>query len=445
VLIFGVLLVALFAFVAIAQGLGGPSISDDDVAVVEEAPNGTITQEDLDASLRITAAGQGLQEVPSPDDEQYAVLEQAAVSDAILTRWVFGEADERGIEITDTDIGERLDQVINDQFGSQKEFDRYLEDTGVTVEQVEERMELTAIGEEIEKSIIPTDSGVSDEEIEAYYDENQAQFVTPETRNVRQITVKDQDEAAEVLSELERDDSAKSWEALAKEFSTDETTRGTGGLRESVVEGQSEPLLDQAIFSAPEGELVGPIGTDTGVYIIQVESITPEETTPLEEASETIRQTLAAARQQQLAAAFQTDFDSKWRARTVCNESFFPEYDPEVPIEQQPSSRCGNAPPPPSACTKDVAEETGCGAAVPSTKPVLPGTAGIFGAPAPAGLPQGPCAWVPAPDADGFRPCDVAGMKPAPEGAAPAGLPEGLIPTTPGATPPSGAAPPPGG
>ena len=40
------------------------------VAVVEDAPNGTIPMEEFDAAMQQTAARQGLREVPEPDDEQ---------------------------------------------------------------------------------------------------------------------------------------------------------------------------------------------------------------------------------------------------------------------------------------------------------------------------------------------------------------------------------------
>ena len=109
---------------------------------------------------------------------------------------------------------------------------------------------------------------------------------------MRVILTADEADAEEALAALEADDSAKSFEQVAKEFSIDEATKSTGGLRQAVVEGQSEPALDAEIFAAPEGELVGPFEGDAGFYVIQVEKITPAATTPLEDASEQIRQTL---------------------------------------------------------------------------------------------------------------------------------------------------------
>lgn len=437
---FGILLVGLFTGVALAQGVGQPEVPDGDVAVVEDSPEGTITTEEFERSIAQTAARQQIDPVPEPGDEQYDLLADAALSDLILAAWVQGEGEERGVEITEAAIDRELETIKEQQFGSEKAFERFLEDSSFTLEEARQRIALQLISDQIQQDVIPEEPEVTDEEIETYYEENQAQFEQPETRDVRQIKTRTAAEAEDALAELEQDDSPSSWKRVAKEFSIDEATKSAGGLSQAVVEGQNEPALDEQIFSAPEGELVGPFETDTGWYVIQVESITPAQTQPLEcppddrdctPASDTIRQTLVAARQQGLASAFQADFTAEWRARTVCADEYLVD-------------RCANAEAAADPCTEEVAEETGCGAAVASTKPISPGTAGVFGAPAPTGLPQGPCAWVLAQDDPDFRPCDVAGMKPAPEGgAAPTGTTPGLVPTTPGgAAPPAGTAPP---
>ena len=70
--------------------------------------------------------------MPPPDDQQYDLLVDAAVSDLILSRWVLGEAEERGIEVTDREIDEELETVINQQFGSQKAFEDFLDQSGFT-------------------------------------------------------------------------------------------------------------------------------------------------------------------------------------------------------------------------------------------------------------------------------------------------------------------------
>ena len=434
-LVLAVFVVGAFVIVAAAQGIGDPSVPDGDVAVVEDTPEGTITQEDFDRALVQTAARQGLKDVPATDDPQYEQFKDSAMSDLLLARWVLGEGEERGIEVSDREIDDELEKVKQQQFGSEEEFQKFLEDSGFTEDEARQRIELQLISQRIQDDVLPTDPAVSDDEIQTYYDENISQFEQPETRDVRVILTKKEEDANAALQALGTDPDPKTWQTVAKKYSVDEATKDAGGLREAVVAGQSEPDLDAQIFSSPEGELVGPFQTDAGFYVLEVESISAAQTTPLDDVKEQIKQTLVSARQQELATAFQTQFEDKWVSRTFCAEDYA-------------IDRCSNAPPTPDTCLGDDPNEeipadpvTGtapdspeCDAVVPSTRPIAPGTAGVFGAPAAQGLPQGP-------------------ITPANSAAATQGLPPGV--TIPGATgpttaPPPGttdpdAAPPPGG
>jgi foldase protein PrsA len=413
---FGLLLVVCFAAVAVAQGIGHDEPTGEEVAVIEDAPDGTITQEDLDRSIVQTAARNGLRDVPPEDDPQYEQLRDAALSDLILSRWVLGEAEERGIEVSEREVDEELDRVIQQEFGSQKAFDRFLNQSGFTLAEARERVRLQVISQRIQEAVLPGEPSISEQEIQDYYDANEAQFETPETRDVRVILTKTEAEADEALAALEEDDTPKGWQEAAKKYSIDEATKNSGGLREQVIEGQSEPALDEQIFQAPEGELVGPFKANAGFYVIQVQSINPASTTSLADASKDIEATLVSAKQSVIADTFQQDFNAEWKARTFCAEGYR-------------IDRCANADPPATACTEQVAEKSGCAAAVPSQPVIAPGTATQLGGTPATALPQGPVF---------------------PAAAAATGLPPGVqtIPgAPPGTAPPPGAAPtaPPGG
>src|SRR6478736_3261003 len=104
VAIFGALFAALFAIVGVATGIGHPSVPAGAVAVVEDAPNGTISKADFDAAVQ-------------------------------LSRWVLGEAQDRGIVISDTEITNQLSSIAKQQFGSQQKFQQYLKQAGFTPQQ----------------------------------------------------------------------------------------------------------------------------------------------------------------------------------------------------------------------------------------------------------------------------------------------------------------------
>jgi parvulin-like peptidyl-prolyl isomerase len=362
-------LVALLVGVAIAQGIGNPSVPSDDVAVVEEAPNGEISTAEFEAALEQAAARQGAKEVPPESDPQYAPLRAAAMSDLLLGRWVRGEASERGITLSDTEISNQLDQIIKQQFGGQKQFQQFLKQAKFTPEQARQRIELQLLSDEIQKRVLPTEPSVSDSEIEDFYNANVAQFEQPETRDVRQIVNRDQAKVERAQALLEQDDSAASWKKVAARLSTDKATKDAGGLRTNVAQGESEPALEEEVFSAEQGQLVGPFKGQAGYYLIQVEKINPAQTTPLPEATEQIGQQLAQAKQQQIGQDFQQDFLERWRSRTFCADDYL-------------FDRCANFTP---------SRQSLPGAPpVIATPVVSPGQAGVvFGQPIPA-LPQGP-------------------------------------------------------
>jgi parvulin-like peptidyl-prolyl isomerase len=419
-IIFGALLIALFVIVAVAQGLGDPEVPSDAIAVVEDAPDGTVTKEDFDRGLVQTAARQGLKDVPETSDPQYQSLADAAESDLLLARWVAGEAQERGIETTEREIDDELEKVKQQQFGSEKEFQKFLDQSGFTVDEARERIELQLISDRIQSDVLPASPSVSDDEIQQFYDANIQQFEQPESRDVRVILTKDEADANAALAALQKDDSDQSFKQVAKKYSVDEATKSTGGLRQGVVEGQSEPTLDTQIFNAQPNTLVGPFKGDAGFYVIEVQKVTPAVTSPLDDVRQQISQTLAAQRQQEIAQSFQNDFQSKWISRTFCAEGYR-------------IDRCANAEPPPPTCTEELIKTTGCDAPVPPRGVVEPGSQGVFGSTPPTVLPQGPQRPASAAAGGALPP----GLSPVPGGAVPPGsVPPGTAPQT---------APPPGG
>lgn len=397
-------LVVFFVIVAIAQGIGEPSVPSDDVAVVEDAPDGHISIDEFQTALKQTALGQGITKVPSPSDPQYATIRDTALSNLLTSRWIAGEAEERGITVSDTEI----DNYIKQQFGGQ--FQQAAKQAGFTETEAKDQVRLILLGQELQKAVVGTGTpSVPQELVQNFYDANKAQFTQPETRDVRQIVNKDQAKVEQAKAALEKDDSPASWKKVAARFSTDQATKSNGGLRQGVAQGQSEPALDDLIFAAPTGELVGPIKGQAGFYLIEVEKVTPASVTPLAKIESQIKQQLAQGLQQEAATTAQQSITSKWSSRTFCASGYV--------VEQ-----CENFTPPTQA-SQGAPPVLSSGAVQPGETTVFPGQA-------PAALPQGP--QYPAAKAPSV--IGPGGAPTPPPGTAP-----------PGTAPPSGTAPPPGG
>jgi parvulin-like peptidyl-prolyl isomerase len=414
-------LVAFFAIYAIAQGLSEPEVPSGDVAVVDDAPGGPITQDEFDIALEQAAASQGAQgAVPQEGDPQYDALKEQALGDLILARWVAGEAEEKGITVTDTELEQRLDQIKQQNFENEQEYQRFLDQSGFTEEDALDRVRASLLSERLQESVLSAQAEVPEGAVEAFYEENASQFEQPESRDVRVILNEDEAEVESAAEALAEDDSDSSWEEVAKRYSTDEASRNEGGLRSAVVEGQSDAAFDEQVFGAAEGELVGPFETGEGFYLIQVTDIKEAQTTPLEEASEQISQQISSAQQQATAEEFEADFVNKWTQRTFCA--------PDYVID-----RCANAPPPPRVSGEPP---------VVSSRPAAPGSAGsLTPGLSTGGLAQGP--YPPPGEQPAGLPPGAAPIGPpgAPPGAPPGTVPPAGAPPA-GAPPPAGAAPP---
>src|SRR6266511_3201787 len=351
-------LVITVAGYAIGRGLGATSVLSGDVAVVDDVPDGGITSDEFQKTLEQTAARQGIKQVPKPSDPSYPTLRDSAMADALLSRWVRGEADERGITVSDSEVSDQLEKIKKQQFGSERKF------------------------QQIQKQVLPTAPNVSQSQIENFYEANKTQFTQPETRDVREIVNKDPSKVEQANQLLDQDDSPDNWKKVAAKFSTDQATKSNGGLRQGVAKGQTEPAVDAAIFTAPAGQLVGPIEGQTADYLIEVEKVNPEKVTSLSDATSQIKQQLSQGIQQQAATAFQQDFVDKWTSRTFCASGYV-------------MDRCANFTPT-DACNGDDSGEqgdvdkTGCPAPVASMAPVAPGAGGLFPGQPAKGLPQGP-------------------------------------------------------
>lgn len=366
--VLAVFLAVFFVIVAIAQGIGHPSPSSDEAAVVEDAPDGHITIDQFNTALEQTALGQGLQQVPKPSDPQYATLKDTAMANLITSHWIEGEAADRGITASDTDIQNWIKQNI----GGPSQFKQAAKQAGFTEAEARDQARVIVLSQELQKEVIPTGTpSVSDDLVRQFYDANKAQFTQPETRDVRQIVNKDKAKVEQAKAILEKDDSDASWKKVAAKYSTDKATNANGGLRQGVAQGQSEPAVDQQIFSGSvtTNQLIGPFEGQNGWYLIEVEKVTPESVTPLSKLESQIKQQLAQGEQQQIASTAQKSITDKWTSRTFCASGY---------VVQQ----CANYTPPP-ATTPGAPPVTSSGAVNPGQTTVFPGQA-------PQALPQGP-------------------------------------------------------
>jgi parvulin-like peptidyl-prolyl isomerase len=370
---FAALLILLFVIFAIAQGIGRTSVPSDAVAIVEEAPDdlGTITDADFQRALVQTAAQEKVTPVPKPGDEKYDELKEKTLSEVFSQIWLKGQAEEMGISVTPEEVDKELDKLKKQAFKTEKQYQEFLKEAHFTRADVLGRVELQMLQQQLESQVTEEAPVPSKREIKTYYEAAKAsQYTTPESRDVRVVKNKDKAKVEEAKAALEKDDSIKSWETVAKKYSTD-TTKSNGGLQTGVTEGAGtlqEPL-EAEVFAAGQGEIEGPLQEGENYVIFEVMKITPEKAQSLDEAKPQISAQLAEQAKQQSFGAFVRGFNSRWVSRTVCASGY---------VVEQCSNFKGDGRPPEAneACyeanPKTPAEA--CPAPIPQVKPANPGT-----------------------------------------------------------------------
>jgi parvulin-like peptidyl-prolyl isomerase len=318
--LFGAAIVIAVVIAALTSGLGHGSVPNDAVAKVDDTE---ISRDGFELALEQAAKRQGLRGgAPGPDDPQYEVLKNEALGDLLDSNWIQGEAEERGIEPTERQVEQQLEQIRKQNFPTEKRFNRFLKQTALTAEDVQDRVRLQVISNQIQQDVSGQVDPSSEGDLEDFYHQNSAQFERPEQRDVRVVLNKSRAKIEQAKALLDEDSSDANWKRVAKKYSTDAATKGKGGLRQGLSKGLGDPALDEVVFSAGQGEIGGPAKSELGYYVFEVVKVTPAGKTSFNDVKAALGQQLDAQRQSEAFSAFIEDYRNKWTERTICAEGF---------------------------------------------------------------------------------------------------------------------------
>lgn len=300
----------------------------------------------------VARARRGRRRTPIPSDvtlkarcrTQNEQLVQSTMTSLIQEIWIEKEAEELDVKVSDAEVRRQLEETKRQSFPSRGDYERFLRQSGMTEEDVNQRIRVQVLATKITRKIQESAAPVTQSDIADYYRRNREQFALPERRDVELILARTEAQAREALAAIQ---GGMRWSEAARRFSTDDVSKANGGKLSGIAEGQQERAFDRAAFSARRGEIVGPIRGQFGWYVLRVTAVTPARQTPLAEAREQIRALIEQQRQQRKMADFVRDFSRRWREATNCREGYIVEL-------------CSNAPKPRTTSTAGgtVAGET---------------------------------------------------------------------------------------
>src|SRR5829696_1204063 len=284
------------------------------------------------------------EQLKSQCKQEYEQLRDQVLQLLISFQWLQGEAEEQGIKVSDSEVKKSFDQQKKQSFPKDADYQKFLKDSGQSEEDIMLQVKADLLASKIRDKVVKGKDKVTDAQIEDFYNKNKARFAQPERRDLLVVLTK-ADAAKKALN------GGQSWKAVSKKFSIDEASKAQGGKLPAQAKGTLEKQLDEAVFKAKKGVLTGPVKTQFGNYLFKVTKVTPASQQTLEQAKETIKQTLQSQNQQKALETFSKDYSKRWKEKTDCREGYViqqckqgPKATP-TPTAQAPGQAPQQAPP----------------------------------------------------------------------------------------------------
>ncbi len=246
----------------------------------------------------------------------FTTLSSQVMDLLIKTYWYQAEAARYHIAVTQAQVQRAYTTAKAQSFTSNAQYQSYLAQTGKTDADILFQFRVNQI---FQKLLARHTATITPATIQSYYSSHLSQFGTPETRSIRIVLAKTAAQANAANHALQ---SGQSWNKVAKKYSTDPTSRNSGGLLVGVTKGQEDAALDQAAFSAPVNKLLGPVKGQFGYYVFEVATIKKATQQTLAQATALIRQTLTGQRQTTAQTAVDGIAKKHWLSQTSCRADY---------------------------------------------------------------------------------------------------------------------------
>ena len=338
-------LLAVFLFLVLAvsavsvAGCGG-NVPSDAVAKVGD----TLIMKDV-FDTRVQEFANQYQVASKEEDPEGWKEFEAEVLDYLVTyEIVVKKAGDYGVTVTDEQVQAEIDNIIASYYsGDQEAFNTDLAGYGMTLEQLKNNYYESMLMQAVYEKVTAEAPEPTEEEIQAYYEENKDYYFVDETRTTRHILVMpgtsatnpssttttapwgssttttasaaestttttaepndaDWAEALAVAKEV-RDKlvAGGDWTELAAKYSDDAGTASGGGDLGDVSKGDMVPEFEDAVFSLDVNEISEPVKTTYGYHVIQVTAINAAKQYTLDDQGirDDITSTLLATKQEE--------------------------------------------------------------------------------------------------------------------------------------------------
>ncbi len=234
------------------------------------------------AVVGLTACGSGGDVVKTDDgnvtkDELYDAMKDKYGSQTVQ-QLTFEKVLDKKYKVTDKEVNAKV-KTYKDQYGDQ--FASVLAQSGLTEDSFKENIKYNMLVEKATEDNVK----VTDKKLKAYYKTWQPDIT------VRHILVEKEDTAKEVEKKLK--DGAK-FEDLAKEYSTDTSTKSDGGLLPAFGPGKMDESFEKAAYALKKkGDISAPVKSQYGYHIIEM--VKPAKKTTFEQDKKAVKKAYIAS------------------------------------------------------------------------------------------------------------------------------------------------------
>lgn len=273
-------------------------------AVVVESIIARVGDRIITRSEYITRLDSGLRDLAQTVPPEQLASERARFQDELLNEMVAellikDRADRIGITVSQREIEDAIDR-LKAQYGiaSEEAFVRSLQESGLTRTDMERRLRDQLITSKVFARELRARADLSDTELRRRYEQEKERYRRPQRAQVQEIVIVpaiEDDAAAFEAARVEAGQVASRARAAGADFSaiarevSDSPTAESGGDLGVISQGELMAALDQAVFNAQAGSVVGPIQTRAGWHVLYVARRIPSEIPGYDEVKEQLR------------------------------------------------------------------------------------------------------------------------------------------------------------
>ncbi len=169
-------------------------------------------------------------------------------------------------------------------------------DKGVEIEEKLQDLKKRLIVESFLKKKVESESKVSDEDMQKFYEQNKEKFKSGEQIKASHILVKSEKEAKDIAAQLK---AGGNFEELAKKHSAD-SSAAKGGDLGWFGKGSMVPAFEKAALALKEGQISDVVKSDFGFHIIKLTGKRAAGIRPFEEVKEQIKGAIMPSKQQEI-------------------------------------------------------------------------------------------------------------------------------------------------